>query len=343
MQPICKPAFMALFCLLVVAWPQAGESQGKKTETVRVSMASFGAIYYPHLIAQDLSYYAEEGIASEIILMRGSIATPALVTGDIQFSTSSGSALAAILRGFDLRVIYVTVDRPYYTIFTNNKDLRTAADLRGKRIGIPGRGDSHHIAASLWLKKYGVDPEREVHWIATGPTTATRIAALLSGQVDAITSPPSGTYSLKTEHKSAYEMANLGREVKMLYTGLAVTKNLLDNQQSLVKRFLRATVKGRVFYRNFKEETLRLTKRYDQNSDGARRADYEVTLEAMTKDGAEDLETQKSDIEIGLRNLGIQKPVPVERVFDFRLITEVYKELNASNWKPELAQKPASK
>jgi ABC-type nitrate/sulfonate/bicarbonate transport system substrate-binding protein len=334
MQPICNPGFIALLISLVVSWPRAGESQVKKAEMVRVSMASFGAIYYPHLVAKELGYYADEGINPEIILMSGSIATPALVTGDIQFSTSSGSALAAILRGFDLRVIYVTVDRPYYSIFSNKKELRTAPDLRGKRIGIPGRGDSHHIAASLWLKKYGVDPEREVHWISTGPTTATRIAALVSGQVDAITSPPSGTYTLKTEYPSVYEIADLGREVKMLYTGLAIAKNLLEGHSEMVRRFLRATVKGREFYKHFKDETLRLTKKYDANSEGSRKADYEITLQAMTKDGTEDLETQKSDIDIGLRNLGMRASVPPERVFDFRLIGEVYKELNATNWKP---------
>jgi len=343
MQPICKPAFMALFILLVVGWSQGGKSQSRKTETVRVSMASFGAIYYPHLVAKELGYYADEGINPEIILMRGSIATPALVTGDIQFSTSYGSALAAILRGFDLRVIYVTVDRPYYSIFSNKKELRTAPDLKGKRIGIPGRGDSHHVATSLWLKKYGVDPEREVHWISTGPTTATRIAALVSGQVDAITSPPSGTYTLKTEYPSVYEIADLGREVKMLYTGLAVAKIILDGRSEMVRRFLRATVKGREFYKSFKDETLRLTKKYDPNSEGSRKADYEITLEAMTKDGTEDLETQKSDIDIGLRNLGMRTSVPPERVFDFRLIGEGYNDLRAAKWKPSLTSKPVTK
>jgi ABC-type nitrate/sulfonate/bicarbonate transport system substrate-binding protein len=136
-------------------------------------------------------------------------------------------------------------------------------------------------------------------------------------------------------------MANFGHEVKMLYTGLAMAKKLLDDRADLVKRFLRATAKGREFYKNFKEETLRLAKKYDRNPDDARTADYDITLEMMTKDGTEDLATQKSDIEVGLRNLGMPTTVPVERVFDFRLITEAYKELHASKWKPELPGKRA--
>ena len=51
-----------------------------------------------------------------------------------------------------------------------------------------------------------------------------------------------------------------------------------------------------------------------------RNADYDATMEMMTADGTEDLETQKSDIDIGRHALGIQKEVPPQQVFDFRLV-----------------------
>jgi hypothetical protein len=54
MQLTCNPALIALFILLVVGWSPVAESEVKKAETVRVSMASFGAIYYPHLVAKEL-------------------------------------------------------------------------------------------------------------------------------------------------------------------------------------------------------------------------------------------------------------------------------------------------
>jgi hypothetical protein len=63
-----------------------------------------------------------------------------------------------------------------------------------------------------------------------------------------------------------------------------------------------------------------------------RNADYDATMEMMTVDGTEDVETQKSDIEIAKRALGVQRDVPTEQVFDFRLTREVYKELREAGW-----------
>ncbi len=329
--------FLKWFARLLVLFllPRDVQSQATKLETVRTSFASFGAIYYPHLIAKERGYYAEEGIDIEMILMPGGIATPALVAGNIHFSTSSGSALNAILRGHDLRVIYVTVDRPYYSVFTNKKEIRTAHDLKGKRFGIQSRADSHHTAVSIWLKKNGLDPVRDVSWLVVGSTEA-RVATLLKDHVDAVTLAPSGAFAIKAQKASVYEVVNLGREVKMLFTGLAVAKQLVNTRPDLVRRFLRATMKGREFYKSFKDETLRLTKKYDRNPDDVRSYDYDVTLEVMTRDGTEDVETQRLDIEVGSRNLGITVDVPVDRVFDFRFVREVYKEIRESNWQPTI-------
>ena len=48
--------------------------------------------------------------------------------------------------------------------------------------------------------------------------------------------------------------------------------------------------------------------------------------------GTEDLETQKSDIDISRHALAVQKEIPTDQVFDFRLTREVYKELREAGW-----------
>jgi NitT/TauT family transport system substrate-binding protein len=315
-------------CLL---FPGASEAQGQKPETVRLSMAAFAAIYYPHLLAKELGYYAEEGIHIEPILMPGGIATPALLSGDIHFSTSSGSAMTAILRGFDLRVVFAAMDRPFYTLFTHSKDIRKAVDLKGKKIALQSRGDSTQISMTLWLKKHGVDP-RDVTWLVV-PSQDGRVAALLRGHVDVITSTPRSTIALKAAQHQIYEIAYLGREVKMHFTGLAAAKKLLDTKADMIRRFLRATAKGREFFRTYKEDTLRLTRKYDKTGDEVRTHEYDATLETMTLDGTEGLEAQKTNIEAVAQVLGTAT-LPADRVFDFRLTQEAYKDLKDKNWRP---------
>jgi ABC-type nitrate/sulfonate/bicarbonate transport system substrate-binding protein len=318
------PAFLVAVCA-ARSFAQTG-----KLEDLRVSFASFGVIYYPHFVAKELGFYQEEGINIEIIAMPGGLATQALVAGDLHFSTSSGSSLNASLRGIKLKVVYVNLDRPLYRLWSWRDEIRKVTDLRGKGIGVASRGDTMEGAANLLLRKHGMDPVRDVIWVALG--TSGRLTSLIARTVDSAVLGFADSHLLQTRGYPVHEVANIGKEIKMLYTGLATSEELLVKRPDLVRRFIRATVKGREFLKRYKGQSLALGKKYDRSPDDVRSADYDVTMEMMTADGMEDLETQKSDIDIGRRALGIQKEVLPQQVFDFRYVREVYKELREVGW-----------
>ena len=266
--------------------------------------------------------------------MPGGLATQALVAGDLHFSTSSGSSLNASLRGIKLKVVYVNLDRPLYRLLTWRDDIRKVTDLRGKGIGVASRGDTMEGSANLLLRKYGMDPARDVIWVALG--TNGRVTSLVAKTVDSAVLGFADSRTLQTRGYAVHEVANIGKEIKMLYTGLATSEELLVKRPDLVRRFIRATVKGREFLKRYKSQSLALGKKYDRSPDDVRSADYDATMEMMTTDGTEDLETQKSDIDIGRRALAIQKEVMPQQVFDFRLVREVYKELRETGWERAL-------
>jgi len=120
-----------LFLALAMLWAVPCHAQSPKLEDLRVSFASFGVIYYPHFIAKELGFYRDEGFNVDWIAMPGGLATKALVSGDIHFSTSSGSSLNASLRDIRLKVVYVNLDRPLYRLLTWRDDIRKVTDLRG--------------------------------------------------------------------------------------------------------------------------------------------------------------------------------------------------------------------
>jgi len=325
-----KKALNLSLPFILALWAVSGSAQIRKVEDLRVSFASFGVIYYPHFIAKELGFYRDEGFNVEWIAMPGGLATKALVSGDIQFSTSSGSSFTASLRDIRLKVVYVNLDRPLYRLLTWRDDIRRVSDLRGKAIGVASRGDTMEGSANLLLRKYGMDPVRDVIWVALG--TNGRVTSLIAKTVDSAVLGFADSRLLQTRGYPVHEVANIGKEIKMLYTGLATSEDLLVKRPDLVRRFIRATVKGREFLKRFKTQSLALGKKYDRAPDDVRTADYDATMEMMTADGTEDLETQKSDIEIGKRALGVQKDIPAEQVFDFRLVREVYKELREMGW-----------
>jgi NitT/TauT family transport system substrate-binding protein len=321
---------LILSLALLVSWAVPCGAQAPKLEDLRVSFASFGVIYYPHFIAKELGFYRDEGFNVEWIAMPGGLATQALVAGDLHFSTSSGSSLTASLRGIKLKVVYVNLDRPLYRLLTWRDDIRKVTDLRGKGIGVASRGDTMEGSANLLLRKYGMDPVRDVIWVALG--TNGRVSSLIAKTVDSAVLGFADSRTLQTRGYPVHEVANIGKEVKMLYTGLATSEEMLIKRPDVVRRFIRATVKGREFLKRYKTQSLALGKKYDRAPDDVRNADYDATMEMMTADGTEDLETQKSDIDISRRALAVQKEIRTDQVFDFRLTREVYKELREAGW-----------
>jgi len=169
--------------------------------------------------------------------------------------------------------------------------------------------------------------------------TGGRVTSLAAKTVDSAVLGFADSLRMQTRGFPVHEVVNIGKEIKMLYTGLAASEEMVVRRPDLVRRFLRATVKGREFVKRNKTQALALGKKYDKSPDDVRGADYDATMEMMTADGTEDLETQRSDIEIAKRMLNVQKDVPAEQIFDFRFTREVYKELREAGWDRVLKQR----
>ena len=324
--------FVPLLSWLIAVTPLFGQTS--KLEDLRVSYASSGVIYYPNFLAKELGYYRDEGFNVDFIAMPGGLATQALVAGDLHFSTSAGSSVNASLRGIKLKVVYVNLDRPLYKILSWRDEIRRVPDLRGKGIGIASRGDTMEGAANLILRKYNMDPLRDVVWVALG--TGGRVTSLAAKTVDSAVLGFADSLLMQTRGFPVHEVVNIGKEIKMLYMGLATSEETVVKRPELVRRFIRATVKGREFLKRNKAQSLALGKKYDKAPDDVRSADYDATMEMMTADGSEDVDTQRSDIEIAKRMLNVQKDVPVEQIFDFRFTREAYKELREVGWERAL-------
>jgi ABC-type nitrate/sulfonate/bicarbonate transport system substrate-binding protein len=120
----------------------------------------------------------------------------------------------------------------------------------------------------------------------------------------------------------------------MLYTGLATNDQELRDHKDRAKRFLRGTVKGREYFKLFKDETLTFMGKYNDNPRAANEADYDATLPALTEDGSMPPEVQRQDAIVRAQVNDVDQVPPVEQMYDYSLIHEIYRELQASGWKP---------
>ena len=93
---------ISLIVCLAIASPTAA------ADSIRVSYATLSAAYMDHISAMDKGYFREEGLNIEVIRAPGGVATPGLLSGQFQFSSSASSAVSAAVRGGPVKIVYKT-------------------------------------------------------------------------------------------------------------------------------------------------------------------------------------------------------------------------------------------
>jgi ABC-type nitrate/sulfonate/bicarbonate transport system substrate-binding protein len=310
----------------------AAPARPAQIETIKVAFAADAAIYGPYFIAMDKGYFAEEGLEIDMLKAGGGASTPALISGDLQYSTSATSAVSAAIQGAPLKVILTSADRVPYQMWSSTPDIRTLADLAGKPVGVQARGDTFEIATRLLLHKHRLDPNAVIY--AAIGTGNQRLVAMQTGSIAAMGLDASIIVQLKGTGFQGNMLADFRDEVRMPYQGAATTDTELQQHRDRAKRFLRATLKGRDYFKTHRDATIDVLIKYNGVSREANEVDYDDALPTLTEDGTVPLEDAHADALLRAQTNGIEQVPPAEQMYDYRLVREVYQELKGSGWQP---------
>jgi ABC-type nitrate/sulfonate/bicarbonate transport system substrate-binding protein len=322
---------LALACALssaILSMEQAGAAAAE--EKVRFSVAAITGSYMDEFVAIEKGYHREEGLAVEMIRAGGGIATQALIGGDLHFSTSAGSALSAMLRGAEIKVVYTNIDRPGYQLWSARPEIKSLKDLTGKKIGVTSRGDTQELSVRLLLRKHGINAN-SVAYIAVG-FGGTRLAALQAGSVDAV--PLGAGDFAQLKDTKGHMLGDTEKEIRFAYVGLAVSSRLLSRQPNLVERFLRAVIKGREYARRYRDQTIQIIGKYTQRKREFNEFDYDSTLPVLTAAGWVSDDILKEDVAVRAELVGVAPPTDYAKFFDYSIVKKIYSEQKRTGWKP---------
>ncbi len=301
-------------------------------ETIKVAFAADAAIYGPYFVAIDKGYFAEEGLEIDIVKAGGGVSTPALVSGELQYSTSATSVVSAAMQGAAVKVILTSADRAPYQMWSSTPDVRTLADLAGKSVGVQARGDTFEIATRLLLHKHGLDPNAVIY--AAIGTGSQRLVAMQTASVAAMGIDVATLHQLKAGDFQGNFLADIQEEVRMPYQGAATTDQEIREHRDRVRRFLRATLKGRDYFKAFRDASVDIIGKFNGVPREANEADYDDVVSTLTEDGTAPLDDARADALLRASLNGIEQVPPVEQMYDYSLVREAYQELRASGWKP---------
>jgi sulfonate transport system substrate-binding protein len=169
-------------------------------------------------------------------LTTGPEQTQALASGDLQFLNAVGatSVILASSNGSDIKIISMYSRSPKaFMLFTNDSEIKTAADLKGKKVAGP-KGTILHELLIAYLKTAGLT-ESDIEFISLGIPDSQ--AALVAGEVDAALLAGPAAYNIK---KAGNYVLTTGDGLIDASIVVATSQKFYDENKVLVDTYLKA-------------------------------------------------------------------------------------------------------
>jgi NitT/TauT family transport system substrate-binding protein len=201
-------------------------------------------------LGEDHGFFKKHGLdISSVFTGSGSLTSQALVAGEAKLaSTSVGPTAGAVGAGADLVIVAGTIHiLPYQ--FWVLPQVRQPADLKGKRVAISTFGSGSHLAAEVALQGLGLDPIRDKIAIMQVGTQPDRVAALVSGRIDATALEPG--FGQAAKDKGLTVMSDLTKsDVPYLNTVIVASRKYAKENPQLIESFLKGVIDGLAFLPN---------------------------------------------------------------------------------------------
>ncbi len=243
--------------------PAAGTTANTKAVVV---YGSVNGDDLPLWVAKEAGYFASNGIDLDLQLSSSTSASmAALLGGNAQFYQGGGSdAVSATASGADVAVVSMT--SPVYSyVLEAAPDVKTAADLKGKKIGISTVGSSSDVGLRVALRKVGLDPDNDVAILAVGGVPE-RTAGMVNGSIQATVVNPPETLSL--ESHGFHPLIDLAaQKLPASLQSTVVQRSFIASNRATVQAYVDSMVQAIARIRADKPFTIGVLKKYFKSDD----------------------------------------------------------------------------
>jgi len=239
--------FLSFAILAVPAWAQ---------NNVRINWTAVTGAQSGMFMAKQEGLFKKNGLDVELIhIPSSSRAIQAILAGEIAISFMDGSnAAQANLKGANLALVAGATNRMVFSLMAK-PEIKSAGDLKGKKIGITRIGSSTHTSALYALGQAGLKPaDYQILPLVEVPNIFTALAA---GQIDAgVVSPPTNSRARKAGFKELVNLAKEGPD----YVSVAVgtSRSYLAANEDIVRRVVRSYAEGVYLFKTNKAAALKM-------------------------------------------------------------------------------------
>ena len=259
-----KAAFHQLtIAILLGILPADVVAQGKGLKDLTISYPLGGSSSY-FWVAHRSGSFESQGLKLKPIFIPGGVtALQALLAREVSIQLTAGpAAIRAWARGArEVTFIGAVGNRLDYVIVAH-PSIRSASDLKGKRIGVSQLGASPDFIARMGLRRLGLSPEKDVIIVPIG-SPGERWSALSAGHVQA--SLFQTPFTLRARKAGYFPLLDFAaQDFEYILSGVLTTRSFIRSDRETVMNFMRGLADGMDFYRNGnnREKTVRFLGEY---------------------------------------------------------------------------------
>jgi len=304
---------VALF-LTIGATPISAQLKKVRFSTTGISISDL-----PFKVAQLKGFWREESLDVETILIRGAVGMQALLGGSVDYTSASGSTIAAAVRGLPVKLVFISSSKPQFELISQPQ-IKSVQELKGKIVGISSRGGSNDLLMQMILQKNGLTPNKDVTKLIVGAQEET-VIALRTGRIAAALLTPPRNFMLQ---RDGFNRIAYSGDYMSTYAngGIGVTNEKIKTNPAEVLALVKATIRALQYSMQNRAEMLKVIPPYLGIKDTALVGQlYDLYLTRQSVDGSVDDSWMRGAIEFTQKTLGgAAKEVSPSQVFDFSLV-----------------------
>lgn len=281
--------------------------------TIKVGTAVLGdyALAGPFILAMEKEMFRGEGLRVEFLPFRGGPdLVKAVIAGEVLVG-AAGSTDILVFReaGMPLKMIATQTEGNHFTLNVA-PGVQSAADLKGKAIGVTRAGATTWVFARMFAKQQKWDPDKDVKIVALGALDA-QLAALSRNEIAAFVWGDGGAVT-QLQGKSKVLMRLDRVTPKWISQILYASEDGIRKQNDVIRKVLKALFSAQNLMRTKTPEAAEIIAKKLGWTPEAVLAAHKISGALISADGTMSVEALATMQEVLLEYGVLKKKLPIE-------------------------------
>jgi ABC-type nitrate/sulfonate/bicarbonate transport system substrate-binding protein len=287
---------------------------------VTIHIPSKSLSIMPYYFGKDKGFFAAEQIEPQLVMMAPPVAIAALVAGELDFSSTTGAATSAIMRGLPIRRVFYVQQDPVHVLLAQ-PEIKSIEELIGKTVGVTALTDAVGMSTNVILRAHGIEAGKVT--LLAMQVTDNAIKSLTSRRIAAtLLAPP---YVEELQAKGYVKLAEARTYAPLSFIGLVTAIDTMKKSPQKVYGMIAALHRTMTYIINptNRNEVVQYVSSYHKIDLALAEKAFAAQMLGYSKDGTKPRAGVEKEIEIYRETLKITKTFTPDDLEDMSLLRKV--------------------